>query len=44
MLRVSIDTRTDEHLWDGDEGLANCRYSAKIGCGITGALRQNMLC
>jgi len=41
---VRIDTWTDEHLWVGDERLADYRYSAKIGFGITGALRQNMLC
>jgi len=40
MLRLRSDTWTDEHLWDSDERLADCWYSAKIGCGITGALRQ----
>ena len=44
MLRVRSDTRTDERLWDSDERLADSRYSAKIGCDVTGALRQNMLC
>jgi hypothetical protein len=44
MLRVRRDTWTDEHLRDSDESLADSWYSAKIGCGIIGALRQNMLC
>jgi len=44
MVRVRSDRRTDEHPWDSDERLTDCRYSAKIGYGITGALRQHVLC
>lgn len=43
MLGVRSDLQTNEQLLDGDKMLEGCQHPAKIGCDITGALRQHML-